>query len=576
MKGIVQAVPPRIKTGKQRLAQGKEEYGGTAVKKAKILLPLLCGVLVCGPVSVLQASDAWEEAETTPFAPYPETVTYTLGKMINASYTGMPGDDTYADNVYTRYIEEKLNIKTELVLSADSPNYSAMEEVAISGAEIPDIMVIDDVNLLETLVENDMVEDLTPYYNTCFSERILEIYDSYGDDRLSMVTFDGKIYGIPDTDIYSSANFIWLRKDWMDELGLEDPETLEDVAEIIRQFMEKDPGGNGEGQTVGLLCDKDLIADTSNCYNIVPIFANFGAYPSIWVPQEDGTIQYGSVLPETKEALKLLQEWYAEGILDQSFLLRTERNNAKLVKEGKSGSFFGWWWAPNNPLEEAMRENPDAVWQPYLLSNDGNGGVNTYLPYAAEKYVVVRKGYEHPEVVMKIMSIIYDYARYEESEAEEIQEYFSGAVDPSVTPLVINCDYSDAIQRVTTNLKAVLSGEKDRSSLNTLEKGYYDACVSYLGEGEFVSCDWAAYTSRITAVGLLMENEINYVNEDYMQGYGTLVSDELQEYETEYLLKIIIGEEPLSAFDEMVQQWYARGGSKATRQAQEIYAKSAQ
>ncbi len=548
------------------------------MRKKRLLLTLIGGLLLCSPgicIYAQESGDSWETAATTPYGRYPETVTYTLGKMINASYSSMPEGDTYADNAYTRYVEEMLNIRTELVLSADSPNYSPMEYAAISSGDIPDIMIIDDADLLRTLVDNDMVEDLTPYYETCFSDRIREIYDSYGDDRFANVTFEDRIYAIPDTDIYSGANFIWLRKDWMEELGLEDPQTLEDVEEIIRQFIRQDPGENGEGQTLGLLCDKSLIADTSNCYNVVPVFANFGAYPGVWVPQEDGTIEYGTILPETRDALELLHSWYEEGILDRGFLLRTERNNAKLLAEGKSGAFFGWWWAPNNPLEEAMREDPTAVWQPYLLSNDGEGGVNTYLPYASEKYVVVRKGYEHPEIVMKVISLLYDYARYEDTGAEEIQDYFSRGVDPSATPFVINCDYSDAIQRVTENLNRVLDGEADRSTLNTLEKGYYDACSSWVTGSEFVSTDWSAYTSRITAVGLLMSTRINYVNEGYTKEYGLLVSNELEEYLSEYMMKIIVGDEPLSAFDEMVQQWYARGGSRATREAQQIYAENA-
>lgn len=513
----------------------------------------------------------WEAAGTTPYGRYPETVTYTLGKMVNSVYSGLPEGDTYADNAYTRYIKAKLNIESDLILAADETNYSAAEQVAVTSGNIPDVMVIDDASLLKTMVENDMVEDLTPYYETCFSDRVKEIYDSYGEDRFAMVTFDGKIYGIPETDIYSSANFIWLRRDWMDKLGLEAPGTIDDVEKIVRAFIEQDPGGNGEGETVGLVCDKGLIADTSNCYNMVPLFSSFGAYPGVWLPQEDGTIEYGSVLPEMKQALGKLRKWYEEGIIDREFLLRTARNNAQLVTEGKCGAFFGWWWAPNSPLEAAVRANPDADWHPYLLSNDGNGGVNTYLPYGAEKYVVVRKGYEHPEIVMKIISLLYDYARYEDKEASEIQDYFAGGIEPSVTPLVINCDYSDAIFRVTEHLQSVFSGEEDTRILNTIERGYYDACASWIN-GEYVSStDWAAYTSRITAVGLLMETEIHYVNEDYTQGFQDLVSQELQEYENEYLLKIIIGERSLGAFDEMVQQWYARGGSLATREAQKIY-----
>lgn len=513
----------------------------------------------------------WEEAESTPYGRYPETVNYTLGKMVNASYSGMPEGDSYEDNVYTRYLKEKLNIQSEIVMMADETTYAAMERVAVTGGQIPDVMVIDDAGLLKTMVEHDMVEDLTPYYEACFSSRIKEIYDSYGEDRFAVVTFDGKIYGLPETDIYSSANFVWLRKDWMDKLGLEAPQTLDDVEKIVKAFIEEDPGENGEGETIGLLCDTEFTADTSKCYNMIPVFDAFGAYPGVWLPKEDGTIEYGSVQPEMKNALKKLREWYEEGIIDQGFLLRTTRNNAQLVIDGKCGAFFGWWWAPNNPLENAVRIDPDADWQPYLISNDENGGINTYLPYGAEKYVVVRKGYEHPEIVMKIISTLYDYARYEDKDAVGIQDYFARGVEPSATPLVINCDYSDAIFRVTKNLQDVIAGDKDKSTLNTIEKGYYNACQSYLNGRNVSSTDWAAYTSRITAVNLLMDTEVNYVNENYTQGFQTLVSDDLKEYENEYLMKIIMGQRSLSAFDEMVNQWYARGGSQATREAQRIF-----
>ena len=546
-------------------------------KRQRMLLLVLCGILECGGYVQAQPEESngqsWEEAETTPFGRYPETVHFTLGKMINAAYQGFPEGDSYEDNAYTRYVDEKLNVTMEMVFSADSPQYSAVEETAAASGEMPDVMVIDDQKLLERLVENDLVEDLTPYYDTCFSDRIKEMYSSYGEDRFDMVTFGGKKYAVPETDIYSGANFIWLRKDWMDKLGLDDPGTLKDVGEIIEQFIEKDPGNNGQGNTIGLLCDKSLMADTSSCFNVVPVFAAFGAYPGIWLPQEDGSIKYGSVLPEVKEALTFLSDWYKKGILDQEFLVRTIRNNSQLIAEGKSGSFFGWWWAPNNPLQEAVKKNPDAVWQPYLIDDNGDGIITTYLPYAAEKYVVVRKGYEHPEIVMKIISLIYDYARYEDADAQEIQDYFTNNVDPTATPLVINCDYSDAVERVTQKLQNVLEKNADKSTLNTLERGYYNACEKYLSERTPGSEYWAAYTSRITAVGLLMDRDIRYVNEDYSKGYRDLLPEELKEYENEYLLKIIIGECTVSHFDEMIEQWYARGGSKATREANDIYGK---
>ena len=69
---------------------------------------------------------------------------------------------------------------------------------------------------------------------------------------------DGKLMALPEPSFVDGPNLLWLRKDWMDELGLEEPETVEDAIEIIRAFVEKDPGGNGEGNTIGLVCHGDL------------------------------------------------------------------------------------------------------------------------------------------------------------------------------------------------------------------------------------------------------------------------------------------------------------------------------
>lgn len=47
---------------------------------------------------------------------------------------------------------------------------------------------------------------------------------------------------VPETVIDHGPNLLWLRKDWMEELGLEEPETLEDAFEIIDAFVQNRMG----------------------------------------------------------------------------------------------------------------------------------------------------------------------------------------------------------------------------------------------------------------------------------------------------------------------------------------------
>ena len=108
----------------------------------------------------------------------------------------------------------------------------------------------------------------------------------------------------------------------------------------------------------------------------------------------DGNVVYGSVTSEAKDALAYIRQLYSDGIIDNDFLLRTTTNICELIEDGRCGSFFGPWWAPNNPLANAVSKNPDADWQPYLIATDSDGTTSYHSQNPCYKYVVVRKGYD--------------------------------------------------------------------------------------------------------------------------------------------------------------------------------------
>ena len=127
---------------------------------------------------------------------------------------------------------------------------------------------------------------------------------------------------------------------------------------------------------------------------------------------DQGNVVYGSVTEETKQALIYLHQLYVEGILDSNFLLRQQENLDTLLKEGKCGAIFGYWWAPNNPLSLSYSADRTAKWQPYLLTGNAATRTRTFQSYEDCLYVVVRKGYEHPEIVGKYVSTLFDYGRF--------------------------------------------------------------------------------------------------------------------------------------------------------------------
>lgn len=534
-----------------------------------------CGLFrTSGDPEALQEADSgansgsWEEAKTTPYGKYPELVTYTLGQMSGTNRSNLPDGDTYEDNAYTRYLKNMLNIQNKNIYMETEDKYNEFINVMVKDQTLPDILVLSERQMLKELVENDLVEDLTDVYENCATDRIKEMYDSYGGQLLEACTFDGQLMAIPETVIDHGPRLLWLRKDWMDALGLEAPETLEDAFEIIEAFV-RNRMGAGEGEEpIGLVCDTSLIGTTSSNYSVEPIFELFGAEPQKWI-EKDGRIIYGSLTEETRQGLAQLRKLYEDGILDQNFALRTQNNIRDLVVDGRCGAFFGLWWAPNNPLMDQIENDPDAEWEPYYFKSSKT--VHTYASFRDNKYVVVRKGYEHPEIVMKIISVLFDYTRYEAKDADEVNGYFALNVDPTARPLVINVDYNEATYTVTRNIRKTLAGEITASSLSAIEQSYYKACRNYIAGKEISKQDWAAYKSRLSAVGLLVDSNYQTPKREYLAETDNEIPQGLKTLEKNTFLQMILGKQPMSYFDTFVEEWYSQGGEELEKRIQIVY-----
>ncbi len=522
---------------------------------------------------------ALKAARTTPYGKYPEKVVYTLGKLIGTNNSNLPEGDTYENNAYTRFLSEMLNIQNEDVFEEMDKAYESNVNMAIQMGTMPDIMVVNSVDELQLLVEYDMIADLTDAFSYCLTDTIKQMYQSYGDAIIDGVTFDGKIMAIPETNIEDGPNLIWLRTDWMDKLGLSEPRTLKDVEYIVEQFVTRDPGDNGPGQTVGIVCDPSLCGGCgySSEYLLDIVFASCDAYPKQWIYDGNGNVCYGSVQPEAKAALAKIRDMFEQNILDNNFLLRTTSNIIDLVEGGQCGSFFGPWWAPNNPLMEAIAADPDARWAPFLIATKDDGSTSCYSQNPTYKYVVVRKGFEYPEIACKIVSVLFDYIRYNEGDNDECKKYYQLNVDPTARPLAINVDYNNALMLCFDEIKAALEGEKNPDELLILEKAYYEACKSYLDDPDSATPEeWAAYTSRITACEILKKADINVVQSLFFGHTKTMIEsfDELLDMETQIYLKIVTGELSVDAFDDFVAEWYEKGGTQITKEVSEAIQKA--
>ena len=513
-----------------------------------------------------------EEGVTGPFERYKDTVTVTVACPAYTSDVFID-DDTPSDNPYTRYMLEKSNIDMEYAWSAAADEYDQKVSLAIASGDLPDIMLVRNRSQLQELVDNHMVEDLTGTYEQKAADYIKDFYGSYGEDAFTTAVYEDRLLAVPDLCYGYQFNFLWIRQDWLDRLGLDVPSTREELESVAKAFIDNDMSGNND--TIGIVCSSDVAGYYNRNQTLDPIFNTFDAYPRSWVIKEDGTVEYGSVQPGMKDALSYLSRLYQEGIIDHEFAVRTGDDLAELLLSGRSGITFGTWWYPDWPVSNAVMNDPECNWVPCLAPLSEDGKYHPMQQNYHENWLVVRKGYEHPEVVWELLN--YNWQRGADKELAKIGEkyreaggYIGYGFGPAGYCMV---QYNDAVPKDAMTLKTALE-TGDTSKLNGDGINFYPSCKLWLEEKDPAS--WRFYAARVEGSLVASDENMLSIKALYYPATTATMSmswSSMEDLENQMLLKIIIGEEEIDYFDEFVDTWNAMGGNKITQEVNEAYQK---
>lgn len=515
-----------------------------------------------------------------PFGKYPETITLTYGKSVDPTDKSLPAGDTPETNQYSRYVKEHLNIDTKVTWqAATGTNYDQKVNLAISSNDLPDALVVKDTQL-RAMVKSGQLADLTDVFNKYASPAMKSYMEKTNGVSTEAVTFDGKMYAIPSIQVQSDGvHQMWIRKDWLDKLGLQPPKTMEELEQVAKAFVEQDPDGNGQKDTIGIAGQQNgdrlyanFLESTNNTYGLDPIFGAYKSYPGFWVKDASGNPVYGSILPETKQALAKLRDMYAGGLIDKEIGIR--KSASEPVVNGKAGIFFGPWWMGYGPLGDAIKNDPKANWQSYLLPLDADGQFNAHMGAPSTVFVVVRKGYEHPEAVIKMLNLLI-----------RDESKFDITVPIGYYPLRVPMSYTDESEYSAKALQDILSGAKkpedftdpgykllaaDIQNVEKVKKEPYDNMDIQYWDPQADLGIWSRIYSLLVGAAPLQQ--------DYNKVYSVIYSQtrtmesrwsNLKKMEDEIFLKIIMGAAPIDDFDKFVDDWKRQGGDRITEEVKE-------
>lgn len=541
------------------------------MKRLLILLLMLTVILsACGTSSPggKETGATTTTTSTVDVAEEKGPITLTAGKGldVSAALSKLPeGHDIENNNYYLNYVKETCNVtfKYEWVLTDDAQRVS----LAIASGKIPDVMTVD-LQTFNMLRENDLIQSLDSAWEKGAGDFLKSVAQSYPRSFAS-ATVDGKLMAIPETQSPHTQQMLWVRQDWLEKLGRKVPTTLDELVETAKAFIKDDPDGNKKDDTYGLVLGKTVFPAGTPQPGADIIANSFGAYPKMWYQKEDGSVVYGTVTNETREALQYLAKLYADGIIDPEFAVRDYK---ELLTSGKAGLVYGIWMFAGGLRDSHAYDGAD--WVPTLcpLADDGSYYCSGEVP--AYKYVVVSKDCKYPERVIEVIDAEHTFVQMrtgDEKYIEQMKEYQAlGAAWFPMLPIGINLEREDVVAVRAEAMNQMVEKNGDRSGVSEQNQMYYDAWLQYQADPTYL-LGWYYYKAAYFGANVATYDKAKYTYPCFWGSTKTMTESwaTLQKMEEEIILKVVMGEASIEDYDTFVKKWYDLGGKQITAEVQE-------
>lgn len=255
-----------------------------------------------------------------------ETLTCWMSLNPNLSSTY----SNFGDTPYAKELEKETGIKVKYVHPTSAEQFNLM----LASDELPDIIEynwpVSYTGGAEKAINDGIIMDHKEIFEK-YTPNLQQYLDSHKELADSMYTYSGKLAGFPSVEPDGESMVVngpIVRKDWLDELGLEIPETVDDWHTMLTEFKNK------KGATAPF-------AYTSTVGTFKSGFLS-GAYNAPWdFFVEDGKIKYGPMEDGFEDFLKTFNQWYEEGLMDKNVMTADSKTVDANMLLGKTGAVFG-------------------------------------------------------------------------------------------------------------------------------------------------------------------------------------------------------------------------------------------
>ena len=358
---------------------------------------LAASVCACGKGGEKKTAEAEVNKSGFPIVDQPITLKVMAAKFASHSnwddmmlwkeYEKMTGIHIQWQCVPTESIAEKKNIA---LASGDIPDifyrtYMGQQEFVSNGQQGVFIEL------------NDLINNYAPELSKLMKDR--------PDVAQTITQSNGKIYSLPSVteDKMSIAMKGWINQEWLNKLGLKNPQNIDEFYNVLKAFKERDPNGNGKADEIPLSgwSIKEVLKTMEGSFGL----ANRGYHLSAtyFDAGPDGKMRCFATSENFKSMLEDLNKLWQEGLLDQEiltqqtpqFTAKSEQGRIGACLQGNSPIAFG-----NNMYKNYVALNP-------LKGADGNVMVTNIGTGTSDGTFVITKANKYPEASMRWIDYFY-------------------------------------------------------------------------------------------------------------------------------------------------------------------------
>jgi len=554
-----------------------------------LMLAIVFLVAACAPAdpSLDSASDNNGGDTASPifdgdiwFSPMPEPITIRVGGGFGVAEGAVPPGTTLENMMLNDLLADMFNIHLEWMWAVPIEQANERLQLALAVGDVPDIIgLYESLDFFE-LAGFDQLRDLRPAMERYLLPEIREMYRYFSDVPLDIVTVNGNLLSIPHVvDSFQGMPLIWYRYDWMTALGISQPANMDEFQAMLQAFADSQMGGPN---TVPL--SMQGAEPVSWAPDARAIFQGYGAYPETWI-NRNGELVFGTIQPETGQAMLRLRDMYANGLLNPEFATMNVDMVVEEIIADRVGAVSGEWWLPNWPLNTHLEANPDAEWRGMpIVTPDGSPGIVSIRRNNISQYHVVTAnappGTE--EALMRIINL-----RWAISYWPDALELFGNRILPESGfvynwgPGRVILAHEQYVNFVALR-EAIATGNTDHFTSSQQEDLWlaYQVVEQGLETEEMTwATAWGLHVSRVAEGGgwdsnmQIMQNNQFIFDEFYGEPTPTEVArfSILHDMWLEFFVSFVMGLIPETAFADFVNDWRILGGDDWTAEVNQQF-----